>query len=86
MSTVGKILVVLHLVLSVMFMAFAAAVYTAQNNWRAAEKKAQASLTAANTKIKEMQTESERQLADIAQKNAALEDDVVRVKGREYRS
>lgn len=81
MSTVGKILVVLHLVLSVMFMAFAAAVFTAQNNWRAAEKKASAALAAANTKMKDMQAESEKQLADIAQKNAKLEDEVVRLKG-----
>ena len=34
MTTVGKILVVLHLFLSVLFMAFAGAVYTAQKNWR----------------------------------------------------
>jgi hypothetical protein len=34
MTFLGKVLVVVHLVLSVMFMAFAGAVYTAQTNWR----------------------------------------------------
>ena len=45
MTTVGKILVVLHLVLSILFMAFAGAVYTAQKNWR----------TVAETKTKELE-------------------------------
>lgn len=35
MTFVGKVLVVVQLVLSVCFMAFAAAVYTGQNNWMA---------------------------------------------------
>jgi chromosome segregation ATPase len=81
MTTVGKILVVLHLVMSVMFMAFAAAVFTAQKNWRTAQNTAAAALVTANTKMKDMQAETEKQLADIAQKNAKLEDEVVRLKG-----
>jgi hypothetical protein len=72
MTTVGKILVVLHLFLSVMFMAFAGAVYTAQNNWRAAEAKTAAALAKANSKIKDMTAEFELERADLTQKVAGL--------------
>lgn len=82
MTTVGKILVVLHLVLSVMFMAFAAAVFTSQKNWSTAAKAANTALAAEKTKLKDLQAETEKQLADIAQKNAKLDDDVVRLKGQ----
>lgn len=75
MTTVGKILVVLHLVLSVMFMAFAAAVYTSQTNWRAAEKKATAALTEQKTKTANMQSEFDKERADTAEKLARLTDE-----------
>lgn len=81
MTTVGKILVVLHLVLSIMFMAFAGAIYKAQTNWRAKEKQTATALAAANTKIRDMQSESDKLLAEAAQKSAELERDNVRVKG-----
>ncbi|WP_010582572.1 hypothetical protein [Schlesneria paludicola] len=81
MTTVGKILVVLHLVLSIMFMAFAGAIYKAQTNWRAKEKQTATALAAANTKIRDMQSESEKLLAEAAQKSAELERDNVRLKG-----
>jgi hypothetical protein len=82
MTTVGKILVVLHLVLSVMFIAFAGAVFTAQNNWRDAEKKTAATLATANTKIKDMQAETDILRADMAHKAALLESDIVKLKGQ----
>ncbi len=82
MTSVGKILVVLHLVLSIMFMAFAGAVFTAQNNWRDAEKKTAKLLATANTKIKDMQTESDKQAADSSHKIAQLESDLVKFKGQ----
>lgn len=81
MTTIGKILVVLHLVLSIMFMAFAAAVFTAQNNWRAAEKVAQAALAKANNTIKDKQVESDRLQADWATAKAEFERDIVKLKG-----
>ncbi len=81
MTTVGKILVVLHLVLSIMFMAFAGAVFTAQNNWRAAEKKAAASLAASNTKIRDMQAEFDKERADNADKISKLTDNVTKLTG-----
>lgn len=40
MTFLGKVLVVVHLVLSVMFMAFAGAVFTAQSNWKTKYKTA----------------------------------------------
>lgn len=81
MTTVGKILVVLHLVLSVMFMAFAGAIFTAQNNWRAKEKATAALLAAEKKKSGDMQTEFDRQLADAKSKMDQLESDAVRLKG-----
>jgi chromosome segregation ATPase len=81
MTTVGKILVVLHLVLSIMFMAFAGAVFTAQNNWRAAEKKAATALAAANTKIRDMQAEFDKERADAAEKITKLTDNNTKLTG-----
>ncbi|WP_373650272.1 MULTISPECIES: hypothetical protein [unclassified Schlesneria] len=75
MTTVGKILVVLHLVLSVMFMAFAVAVSTSQTNWRAAEKKATAALNEQKSKAANMQTEFDKERADTAEKIARLTDE-----------
>jgi len=82
MTTVGKILVVLHLVMSVMFMAFAVAVFTAQTNWRAAEKKATASLNEQKTKIATMQSEFDKERADVADKIAHLTDDNQKFSGQ----
>lgn len=81
MTAVGKILVVLHLVLSVMFMAFAGAIFTAQNNWRAKEKATAALLAAEKKKSGDMQTEFDRQMADSKAKMDLLESDAVRLKG-----
>ena len=82
MTTVGKILVVLHLVLSIMFMAFAGAVYTAQTNWRAAEKKASTALAAATTKIRDMQAEFDKERADAAEKIARNVDTIQKLTGQ----
>lgn len=57
MTFLGKVLVVVHLVMSVLFMAFAGAVYTAQTNWqtkfttatKAAESARQQAADEANT-------------------------------------
>lgn len=54
MTFVGKILVVVQLVLSICFMAFAGAVFTVQENWRekfSAEEKSNEELTTANTAL-----------------------------------
>ena len=81
MTTVGKILVVLHLVLSIMFMAFAGAVFTAQNNWREATKKTKDELAKSTTKVNNMQAEFDKERADSAEKNARLVTENQRLSG-----
>jgi len=81
MTTVGKILVVLHLVLSLMFMAFAGAVYTAQTNWRASQAATVKSLATANSKMRDNQAEFDKTLADLTEKKNRLENDVITLKG-----
>ena len=81
MTTVGKILVVLHLVLSIMFMAFAGAIYTAQTNWRVAQKKTASDLDAEKKKGKDALAEMDKQLADLNQKAAQLNDEINKLKG-----
>jgi hypothetical protein len=82
MTTVGKILVVLHLVLSVMFMAFAGAVYTAQNNWRTAQKKAMDDLAKEKSKSNDMRAEFEKERTETTQKIGALTDNVTTLSGQ----
>lgn len=81
MTTVGKILVVLHLVLSVLFMAFAGAVYTAQKNWRAVAMTNIAQLAKANAKMKDMDSEFTRERNDNATKITALSGDITKLTG-----
>jgi hypothetical protein len=81
MTTVGKILVVLHLVLSVMFMAFAGAVFTAQKNWRTAYENSDKALKTANTKLKDQAEEFQRERTDTATKTGLLNDQIVKLTG-----
>jgi chromosome segregation ATPase len=81
MTAVGKILVVLHLVMSVMFMAFAGAVFTAQKNWRTTAEASAKALTAANTKLKDQQSEFQRERTDTATKASALKDEITKLTG-----
>lgn len=81
MTTVGKILVVLHVVLSVMFMAFAGAVFTAQTNWRTVAGKAQADLAKANQKQRDQQAEFEKERTDTAAKLAAQVNQITQLTG-----
>lgn len=81
MTTVGKILVVLHLVLSVMFMAFAGAVFTAQKNWRNTALANAKQLSAANTKLKDQLAEFEREKTATAAQISGLNDQVTKLTG-----
>jgi len=81
MTTVGKILVVLHLVLSVMFMAFAGAVFTAQKNWRKTAETNAAQLAKAKAAANDQRTEFERERTDTAAKVAELNDQVLKLTG-----
>lgn len=55
MTFVGKIFVVLQLVLSVCFMAFAGAVYTAETNWRNQASDLSAQIASINQKLNDAQ-------------------------------
>lgn len=61
MTTFGKILVVIHLALSVIFMAFAGAVYTAQKNWMDKAGKAASAQKKAEADYANLQTEAENE-------------------------
>jgi chromosome segregation ATPase len=82
MTTVGKILVVLHLVLSIMFMAFAGAVYSAQNNWRKSQIAATAALAKEKTNSNNMRAEFDKERADLAQSIATLTNNVQKLSGQ----
>ncbi|HET6424374.1 MAG TPA: hypothetical protein VFG20_11860 [Planctomycetaceae bacterium] len=75
MTFLGKVLVVVHLVLSVMFMAFAGAVYTAQTNWR---KQSEADKKALQTAQSSSQAEQDRlkaQVEDLTKERDGLNND-----------
>lgn len=57
MSFVGKVLVVVQVVLSVCFMGFAGAVYTAQSNWRAKSQKLQDNVANLQKSMSELESE-----------------------------
>lgn len=79
MTFVGKILVVMHLLFSVLFMAFAGAVFTAQKNWKADSEakatqlaKAQADLRDASTQLQDLQNQKAATEADLNNKITQL--------------
>jgi chromosome segregation ATPase len=76
MTTVGKILVVLHLVLSIIFMAFAGAVFTAQKNWRNTALAHEKSLKASQTKLQNLQAEHDRDMAAAKTRDEKAADDI----------
>ena len=63
MTFVGKILVVFQLVLSICFMAFAGAVFTAQTNWKVKADTAQKDLEKARGEIKVKEETLRQELA-----------------------
>lgn len=72
MSFVGKILVVLQVVLSVMFMAFAGAVYSTHMNWRTVAMKSEENVKKARSEINDLQTEFDKfKTASTAKLNLA---------------
>ena len=81
MTTVGKILVVLHLVLSILFMAFAGGVFTAQKNWRTYAGTQTDALKKANAKQQNQQAEFEKERTDTAKKLTDLTNDIAKLTG-----
>lgn len=81
MTFVGKVLVVVQLVLSVCFMAFAGAVYTAETNWRTKSDQLQSQLTKVQqdlaTQGQDLQritAEKDKQIGDLQSQVALLDD------------
>ncbi|MEM1061313.1 MAG: hypothetical protein AAF532_01960 [Planctomycetota bacterium] len=73
MTFVGKILIVLQLVLSVSFLAFSAAIYTAETNWKTAHATVQQQLD-------DTRRESAAASETAANENAALSEELENVK------
>lgn len=81
MTTVGKILVVLHLVLSILFMAFAGAVFTSQKNWKTLAETKIKELKAASAKQTTQQADFDKEKTDTAKKLADQVDDIRKLTG-----
>ncbi|MEK6257535.1 MAG: hypothetical protein AABP62_02855 [Planctomycetota bacterium] len=81
MTTVGKILVGLHLVLSILFMSFAGAVYTAQKNWRTVATTQTAALAKATQKQNDMQAEVDKERTETKAKLDALTNQIAQLTG-----
>jgi hypothetical protein len=71
MSFVGKMLIVLQVVLSVVFMAFAGAVYTAQTSWKDKAKSSEDQVAQLQTTINDNRATAERQVNELTQQRDA---------------
>jgi hypothetical protein len=95
MSFVGKILVVVQVVLSVCFMGFAGAVYTAQHNWRAESMKLkenaenlQKNMTTLESEFGNYKTETTQQVNDArsAAQTAKAANDALKAQNKSYQN
>lgn len=75
MTFLGKVLVVVHLVLSVMFMAFAGAVYTSQTNWRKSAETAIANASKAKSTADTEKAALQSQIDDAIKERDGLKND-----------
>lgn len=75
MTFLGKVLVFVHLVLSVMFMAFAGAVYTAQTNWRTQSESDKKALQTAQSNSQAEQDRLKAQIDDLTKERDGLNND-----------
>lgn len=66
MTFVGKVLIVVQLLLSVCFMAFAGAVFAVQSNWRQKAVETQTELVDAKDLVTNLQNEKQQLLKDMA--------------------
>lgn len=73
MNQVSKLLIVLQLVLSIMFMAFAAAVYTTGTNWKTVADKTDAQLKTAQASLADQQNKNDQLREENANQIKALE-------------
>ncbi len=65
MTFLGKVLVVVHLFMSVLFMGFAGAVFTAQANWKAKLKTAETNANTAKTTAQQEVASRDAQIAQL---------------------
>lgn len=82
MTFLGKVLVVVHLVLSVLFMAFAGAVFTAQTNWRTARDALQKQLSASQTQAQTEMAAKQSELDTVKAQLAATQNEKTTWEGR----
>lgn len=75
MTFLGKVLVVVHLVLSVMFMAFAGAVYTSQTNWRKSAETAIANASKAKSTADTEKAALQSQIDDAIKERDGLKNE-----------
>lgn len=73
MNFIGKILVVLIFVMSVVFMSFAVAVYGTHQNWKAESEKQKGLVDIARTKLDEAEAEKKKLDAELTQVISARE-------------
>jgi len=95
MSFVGKILVVVQVVLSICFMGFAGAVYTAQHNWRAESMKLkenvanlQKNMTGLESEYSNYKTETTQKMNDAlsAAQTAKAANDALQAQNKSYQN
>tara|TARA_R110002111_G_scaffold259308_1_gene329285 strand:+ start:89409 stop:90281 length:873 start_codon:yes stop_codon:yes gene_type:complete len=95
MSFVGKVLVVVQVVLSVCFMGFAGAVFTAQNNWRAESMKQkeavanlQKNMTGLESEYSNYKTETTQKMNDAlsAAQTAKAANDALQAQNKSYQN
>jgi regulator of replication initiation timing len=82
MTLLGKFLVVMQLVLSFLFLAFAGAVFTAQTNWRAATETARKNLADEQRKAADALTAKQTELDQLQATFAALDNEKKTLEGR----
>ncbi len=95
MSFVGKVLVVVQVVLSVCFMGFAGAVFTAQSNWRAKSmdfkenaENIQKNMTALESEFANYKTETTQKINDAmsAAQTAKAANDALKAQNKSYQN
>ena len=73
-NVVGKLLIVLQLVFSLLFMCFAGAVYTFQQGWRDKALKAQETVTSLNQSIDDLKEQQTQELESLRAETVKLKD------------
>jgi hypothetical protein len=81
MTFVGKLVVILQIALSVLFMAFAAGVYAVQTNWKTVADKSEADNKKLQTTLSDTQVEFEKHKTEAAARIADAEKRATRAEG-----